>query len=31
MNILRSMDHPNIIKLFEIIEDDSKYYFVTEL
>lgn len=30
MTITRTMDHPHIIKLFEIYEDESKYQFVTE-
>ena len=29
--IMKIMDHPNIIKLFEIFEDEKKYYLVTEL
>ncbi len=28
--ILKQMDHPNIIKLFEIFEDKKYYYIVTE-
>ena len=31
INILKQLDHPNIIKLYEIFEDDKKYYLVTEL
>ena len=31
INILKELDHPNIIKLFEIFEDEKKYYLVTEL
>ena len=31
INILKMLDHPNIIKLFEIFEDEKKYYLVTEL
>ncbi len=31
INILKELDHPNIIKLFEIFEDDKKYYLITEL
>jgi len=30
MNILRKLDHPNILKLFEVFEDSKKYYLVTE-
>ena len=26
--ILKKLDHPNIIKLFEVFEDDKKYYLV---
>ena len=25
------MDHPNILKLFEVFQDESRYYVVTEL
>ena len=28
--ILRQMDHPNIIKLYEIFEDKKYYYIITE-
>jgi len=31
MEILRSLDHPNIIKLYEAYRDPSKFYLVTEL
>lgn len=31
VDILKSLDHPNIIKLFEFFEDDFNYYFVQEL
>lgn len=27
---LRKLDHPNIIKLFEIFEDDTSFYLVQE-
>ena len=27
---LRKLDHPNILKLFEIFQDDQKFYVVTE-
>lgn len=30
-SILRELDHPNIVKLFEIYDDPSKYYLVQEL
>lgn len=29
--ILKSLNHPNIIKLFEFFEDENNYYFVQEL
>lgn len=28
---LRKLDHPNIIKLFEIYEDETSFYLVQEL
>ncbi|ORM39641.1 Calcium-dependent protein kinase 4 [Babesia sp. Xinjiang] len=31
VNVLKSLDHPNIMKIFEFYEDDKYYYFVTEL
>lgn len=30
MHILRNLDHPNIVKLYELFEDDKNYYLVTE-
>ena len=30
MNILKKIDHPNILKLYEIFEDSKNYYLVTE-
>lgn len=30
VEILRKLDHPNIVKLFEVYEDDSKFYMVQE-
>lgn len=30
VNILRQMDHPNIIKLHEFYQDDTNYYLITE-
>ena len=30
MNILKKLDHPNILKLYEIFEDAKTYYLVTE-
>ena len=31
IEILRILDHPNIMKLFEIYEDEKRYYLVSEL
>ena len=31
INILKQLDHPNIIKLYEIFEDQNRYYLITEL
>ena len=28
--ILRKMDHPNIVRLFELYQDKKNYYLVTE-
>lgn len=30
VKILRSLDHPNIVKLFDLYEDKKFYYMVTE-
>jgi calcium-dependent protein kinase len=30
MELLRSLDHPNIIKIFEMFKDKKNYYFVME-
>ena len=30
MNILKNLDHPNIVKLYELYQDQSYYYLVTE-
>ena len=30
MSLLRKLDHPNILKLYEVFEDPKKYYLVTE-
>lgn len=30
VSILRELDHPNIVKLYELFQDDSNYYLVTE-
>lgn len=31
IEILRQLDHPNIVRLYEIFQDDKRYYLVTEL
>jgi len=31
INILKIMDHPNIVKLYEVYQDKKRYYLVTEL
>jgi len=31
MTILREIDHPNIIKMYDFFEDDKRYYLVTEV
>ncbi len=31
MDILKQVDHPNIVKLYEVFEDEAKYYMVMEL
>jgi len=28
---MKEMDHPNIIKIYEMFEDEKKYYLVQEL
>lgn len=30
MNILKKLDHPNILRLIELFEDNKNYYLVTE-
>ena len=30
INILKEIDHPNIIKMYEFFEDEKRYYLVTE-
>jgi hypothetical protein len=30
VSILKTLDHPNIIKLFELYQDESHYYLITE-
>lgn len=31
INILKTMDHPNIVKLYEAYQDKKRYFIVTEL
>ena len=31
IDILRNLDHPNIVKLYEVFEDKHSVYIVTEL
>lgn len=31
MEILTKIDHPNVVKLYEIFEDDTYFYMVLEL
>mgnify|MGYP000011510865 CR=1 FL=1 len=31
IEILKRLDHPNVIKLYEMYEDEKRYYLVTEL
>ena len=28
---MKSLDHPNILKMYEFFEDDKRYYIVTEI
>lgn len=30
VNILKRLDHPNIVKLYELYQDNKNYYLVTE-
>jgi calcium-dependent protein kinase len=30
MNLLSQMDHPNIVKLYEVFEDEDSFYLVNE-
>jgi calcium-dependent protein kinase len=30
IKILKIMDHPNIVRLYEVYEDEMRYYLVTE-
>jgi calcium-dependent protein kinase len=31
IQILKRLDHPNVLKLYEFLEDESSYYLITEL
>ena len=31
IHIMKRVDHPNILKLFEVFEDDDEFYLVMEL
>ena len=31
INILKQLDHPNIIKMYEFFQDEKRYYIITEL
>ena len=31
LRILQQVDHPNIMKVYEILEDKANYYIITEL
>ena len=31
IDILKNLDHPNIMKLYEVFEDDTSIYLVSEL
>ena len=30
INILRGLDHPNIVKMYEFFQDEKRYYIITE-
>jgi len=30
VSILKGLDHPNIVKLYELYQDDNNYYLITE-
>jgi calcium-dependent protein kinase len=30
MNILKDLDHPNTVKLYELYQDENFYYLITE-
>ena len=31
MSILKELDHPNILKMYEFFEDEKRYYIVTDI
>ena len=31
LNVLRKTDHPSLMKVFEIVEDDNHFYIISEL
>lgn len=31
INVLRNLDHPNILKMYEFFEDEKRYYIVTDI
>jgi len=31
INILSTIDHPNIVKMYEFFEDDKRFFIVTEI
>lgn len=31
INVLKNLDHPNIVKIYEYFEDDKRFYIVTEI
>ena len=31
IDILKQMDHPNIVRLFEVYQDHKRYFIITEL
>jgi len=31
IEVMRQLDHPNIVRLYEVYQDDKRFYLVTEL
>lgn len=31
IEVMRQLDHPNIVRLYEVFQDDKRFYLVTEL